>query len=57
MRLAVLHVLGEAAARDPGGVDRAEHDYLEAIVLAGERRCAPCSRAPTWGSAVARPRR
>ena len=36
-----LHVLGEAAARDPLDVDRAEHHYRAAIALAGELEMRP----------------
>jgi class 3 adenylate cyclase/tetratricopeptide (TPR) repeat protein len=36
-----LHVLGEAAARDSLGIDKAEHHYLAAMVLAGELEMRP----------------
>ena len=38
---AALHVLGEAAARDPLDIDKAEHHYLAAIALAGELEMRP----------------
>jgi len=38
---AALHVLGEAAARDSLGIDKAEHHYLAAIALTGELEMRP----------------
>ena len=38
-------VLGDAAARDPLDIDKAEHHYLAAIALAGELEMRPLARA------------
>jgi class 3 adenylate cyclase/tetratricopeptide (TPR) repeat protein len=38
---AALYVLGQAAARDSLGIDKAEHHYLAAVALAGELGMRP----------------
>jgi len=38
---ALLHVLGEVAARDSLSIEKAEHHYLDAIALAAELEMRP----------------